>query len=62
MNSLEQNKDFQRKILQDQRQKILQQFQLASVQWSDHQKSLAKNFKITKKAFEDSGRGRKKLN
>ena len=54
MDQTHDTKDFQRKILTDQRQKILEQFQMAAVQWSDHQKAMDKNFKVTKQAFDDT--------
>ena len=54
MNFPAENLDFQRKILLDQREKILSQFKDATFQWAEQQKAINKQFREAKRAFDDA--------
>ena len=45
--------DFQRKILQDQREHVLEQFKQVTQQWHDLKRSMQENIAATSQAFED---------
>ena len=45
--------DFQRKILQDQREHVLDQFKQVTTQWHDLKRSMQENIVATSQAFED---------
>lgn len=45
--------DFQRKILQDQREHVLEQFKQVTEQWHDLKRSMQENIVATSQAFED---------
>ena len=45
--------DFQRKILLDQREHVLEQFKNVTTQWHDLKRSMQENIVATTQAFED---------
>ena len=45
--------DFQRKILQDQREHVLEQFKQVTSQWHDLKRTMQENIVATSQAFEE---------
>ena len=45
--------DFQRKILMDQREHVLEQFKQVTLKWQDLKKSMQENIVATRQAFEE---------